>query len=154
MESFFRRVSSIVRKNNNKSYDTDDNEQENHDEEEENNGRRRQFRQMRGRRRSAPDIRRRAPTADKLSMESNQKGTSSEQIDSQRLSAQSSTTALTRKQYSSSGKLSSFNSLILLRIEVKYIAYFQTQSEIRIDTIETFECIIRVLFISNELILF
>ena len=33
MESFLRRVSSIVRKNNTKSLNTDDNEQENHEEE-------------------------------------------------------------------------------------------------------------------------
>jgi hypothetical protein len=103
MESFFRRVSSIVRKNNNKSFDVADNEQENY---EENNLRQRQFRRMRGRRCSAPDVRRRAPTVDRLPLESNQKGTSFEQIDSQRLSTQSSTTILTRKQYSSSGMFS------------------------------------------------
>jgi hypothetical protein len=104
MESFFRRMSSIVRRNSNKSFEPDENEQES-------NGRARHFREMQQRRRSAPDIHRRAPPADKTSMEPEKKITSSEAINSQNLPAQSSTTNLTLKQYSSTGKLSLFNSL-------------------------------------------
>jgi len=103
MESFFRRVSSIVRKNNNKSFDPDN---------EEDNGRQRRFQQMQQRRRSAPDIRRRAPTPiDRIPLEHDKKVTSFEHINSHNLTAQSSTTNLTRKNYNSTGTLFRFNSL-------------------------------------------
>ena len=63
---------------------------------------------MRGRRRSAPDIHRRAPQPDRTPIESTQKVISFERIDSQRLSIQGNSTVLTRRQYSTSGMLSSF----------------------------------------------
>jgi len=120
MESFFRRVSSIVRKNNNKSLDPDRDEQED-------NGQQRRFQQMQQRRRSAPDIRRRAPTpVDRMMMEPDKKVTSFEHINSHNLTAQGSTTNLTRKNFSSTGKLSRFNSLNSSRISF-YFAFFNTK---------------------------
>ena len=101
MQSFFRRMSSIVRKSSNKSScDTDEVENEDNNEE-----RQRKFRQMQQRRRSAPDIHRRAAPADRLVSESNKKVTSFEQINSQNLGIHCYTTGLTRKNFHSSGKL-------------------------------------------------
>jgi hypothetical protein len=104
MESFFRRVSSIVRKGSNKSFDVEEKD-------EEGDGRLRRFRQMQQRRRSAPDIRRRTIPIDEISMESDQKVASFEKINSQNLTIQSSTTIFTRKQSNSTGKFFLFNSL-------------------------------------------
>jgi len=104
MESFFRRVSSIVRKSNNKDFDPDENEQENHQ-------RQTSFREMQQRRRSAPAIRRSSIPVDKIPMESNQKITSAEQINSENQAAHSNTTNLTRKHCNPTSKISLFNSV-------------------------------------------
>lgn len=117
MESFFRRMSSIVRKGSNKSSDVEENEQENNDD----NERQRHFRQMQQRRRSAPDIRRRANPVDKTSLESDQKVTSFEQINSQNLTIQTSTGSLTRKQHNSTGKKFRFD---FLRNKLLYLISF------------------------------
>ncbi|CAF4708405.1 unnamed protein product, partial [Rotaria magnacalcarata] len=66
MESFFRRISSIVRRNSNKSPDIDEHDDEDAEQQE-------YFRQMRERRLSAPDIRRRTDAADQVLMGSDQK---------------------------------------------------------------------------------
>jgi hypothetical protein len=91
-------MSSIVRKNSNKSSDADENESENSQDE---NIRQQHFRQMQQRRRSAPDIRRRTTPIEKTSLESDQIGTSFEQINTQNLMTQTSTNNLARKQYNS-----------------------------------------------------
>jgi hypothetical protein len=106
MESFFRRMSSIVRKNNNKSFDPDENEQENHGDD---NERHKQFRYMQGRRRSAPDMRRRTIPVGRIPTESDQEFTSVEQINSSKMTLQTSTSILPRKHYYSTGKLFSLN---------------------------------------------
>jgi hypothetical protein len=104
MESFFRRVSSIVRKNSNKDFDPDENEQENHQ-------RQASFREMQQRRRSAPAIRRSSIPVDKLPMESDQKITSIEQINSENQTVHSNTINLTRKHWNPTSKIFLFNSV-------------------------------------------
>ncbi len=100
MESFFRRMSSIVRKSSNKSSDADENESEDGQDD---NMRQRYFRQMQQRRRSAPDIHRRANLIDRLPLEADHKVTSFEQINTQNLTIQTSNSNLTRK-YSATSK--------------------------------------------------
>ncbi|CAF0796306.1 unnamed protein product [Rotaria sordida] len=94
MESFFRRMSSIVRRNSNKSTDADEHDEDDNQQQE-------RFRQIRERRLSAPDIHRRTMPVDRIPMESDQKATLFEQINSPKLTAQSSSNILTRKNYRS-----------------------------------------------------
>jgi hypothetical protein len=77
-------------------------EQEIDDEESE---RQRQFRRLQDRRRSAPDIHRRGLLTDRLVMVSHQKGTSSEQINSERIIMYNNIANRSRKLYNSTGKL-------------------------------------------------
>ena len=66
--------------------------------------------------RSAPDIRRRTTPIDKLPLESDQKGTSFEQINSQNLSTQMSNNNLSWKQHSNTtSKSSSCYSIAIYR---------------------------------------
>jgi hypothetical protein len=104
MKSFLHRMSSIVRRNSNKSTDEDENE-------EENNEQQTYFREMQERRRSAPDIHRRAMPITGVPMESDENGTSIEQITSKRVATRINTTLLTRNKYSSMRKSFLFNSL-------------------------------------------
>lgn len=102
MESFFRRMSSMVRRNSNKSSDIDENDEEDNEQQE-------HFRQMRGRRLSAPDIRRRPIPVDRIPMESDQTITLIEKSNFPKLTTQTSTTILTYKQHRPTGKLFPFN---------------------------------------------
>ncbi len=104
MKSFLHRMSSIVRKNSNKSTDGDENEEGNNEQE-------RYFREMQERRRSAPDIRRRAIANAEIPMESDENGTSIEQMNSQKVVTQINLTLLTRNKYSSMRKSFLFHSL-------------------------------------------
>jgi hypothetical protein len=97
-------MSSIVRKSSNKSSDADENESVHSQDED---LRQRHFQQLQQRRRSAPDIRRRTTPIDKLPLESDQKGTSFEQINSQNLSTQMSNNNLSWKQHSNTTSKSS-----------------------------------------------
>jgi hypothetical protein len=97
MKSFLHRMSSIVRKNSIKSTDGDENEEENNEQE-------RYFREMQERRRSAPDIHRRAIPIAEIPMELDENGTSIEQMNSQRVATQINPTLLTRNKYSSMRK--------------------------------------------------
>ena len=101
MESFLRRMSSIVRKNNHKSSDPGDNEDDNDQEEieEENH-----FQRLQQRRRSAPDIRRRTNQGEKTPIELDQKVISVEEINSKTLIRHTNTNSFIRKQYQSTGK--------------------------------------------------
>ncbi len=92
MDSFFQRVSSLVRRNSQKLF-----EQEIDDEEEQNQ--QRQFHHLAGRRRSAPDIHRHVPAINRLIRTPAHKGTSDEQI-----ASHSHTNFLPRKNYTSTGK--------------------------------------------------
>ncbi|CAF0878881.1 unnamed protein product [Rotaria sp. Silwood1] len=92
MESFFQRMSSFVIRNSNKFIEQDINEIENE--------RQRQFTYLQERRCSAPDIRRRGITIDRLTRVLDQKGTSEEQI-----TTHFNAHMLSRKHYNSIGKL-------------------------------------------------
>jgi hypothetical protein len=92
MQSFFQRVSSIIRRNSSKLI-----EQKIDDEEE--NSRQRQFHSLAERRRSAPDIQRRALAINRLVQIPSQKRTSAEQI-----TIHVVTDMFSRKQYNSIGK--------------------------------------------------
>ncbi|CAF2521023.1 unnamed protein product [Rotaria sp. Silwood2] len=98
-------MSSIVRRNSNKSSDIDEHDEEDNEQHE-------HFRQTRERRLSAPDIRRRTVPVDRISSESDQKATLSEQINSSKLTTQTGSSILTRKHYRSGGELYLFNSFI------------------------------------------
>ena len=98
MESFFRRMSSIVRKNSNKSVESDENEREEH------------FRYLQERRRSAPDIHRRGVPLERIVLDSGQKDCPLEKLISQSMINQSSTGILARKQYHLTGKSRAFRS--------------------------------------------
>ncbi|CAF0897394.1 unnamed protein product [Rotaria sp. Silwood1] len=95
MESFFRRMSSIVRRNSNKSSDVDEHDEEDNEQQQQ------RFRQMRERRLSAPDIRRRAMPVDRISSEFDQKATLFEQTNSPKLMTRTNTNIVTRKNYRS-----------------------------------------------------
>jgi len=73
MESFFQRVSSVVRRHSNKFFEQDMDD-------EDKNERQRQFQYLAGRRRSAPDIPRRGVTIHRLIEIPAHKGISDEQI--------------------------------------------------------------------------
>ncbi|UJR28818.1 hypothetical protein I4U23_010042 [Adineta vaga] len=88
MESFFRRMSSIVSKNSFKSTDVNENEQENS---EEDYGRLRCFREMQERRKSAPDIHRRANATSIASMQIEENDISTEQMNLPRSTTTSKT---------------------------------------------------------------
>lgn len=108
MESFLRRMSSIVRKTNHKSSDPGDNEDDNDQEEIDEES---HFHRLQQRRRSAPDIRRRTNQGEKTPIELDQKVISVEEINSQSLIRHINTNSFTRKQYQSIGKSSHwFNS--------------------------------------------
>ena len=96
MESFLRRMSSIVRKGSNKSSDARDNDDEQHQE---------HFQYLQQRRRSAPDIRRRNNQVEKTSMELDQKVTSVEEIHSRTSILSTNTSNFIRKQHQSISKL-------------------------------------------------
>ncbi|CAF3520493.1 unnamed protein product [Rotaria socialis] len=104
MESFFRRMSSIVRRNSNKSPDIDEHNGEDAEQQE-------YFRQMRERRLSAPDIRRRSHAVDRVLMESDQKIALFQQTSLQKLTPQTSIGLPTGKQNRSKGMLFLFNSM-------------------------------------------
>jgi len=97
MKSFLHRMSSIVRRNSNKSTDEDENEDENNEQPT-------YFREMQERRRSAPDIHRRAMPITGVPTELDENGTSIEQITSKRVATRINTTLLTRNKYSSMRK--------------------------------------------------
>lgn len=103
MESFLRRMSSIVRKNPHQSFDPgdhqNDDDQEEEEEEEENH-----FHRLQQRRQSAPDIRRRANQTDKIRTELDQKVISVEEINSQTHIRHTNTSSFIRKQSHSTGK--------------------------------------------------
>lgn len=97
-------MSSIVRRNSNKSPDIDEHAHDDTEQQE-------YFRQMRERRLSAPDIRRRTHAVDRVQMGSNQKIALFEQTSLQKLTGQTSTGLPTRKQNRSKGMLFLFNSM-------------------------------------------
>jgi hypothetical protein len=93
MESFFRRVSSIVIRKSSRFFEQD------MDDDEDNNQQQRQFEYLAGRRRSAPDIHRNSAPVNRLIQIPTHKGISDEQI-----ARRSHAHMLSRKHYNSTGK--------------------------------------------------
>lgn len=116
MESFFRRMSSIVRKNSNKSVESDENEREE------------QFRYLQQRRRSAPDIRRRGVPLERIALDSSEQDSSTERLVSHSIINQSSTGILARKQYDSTGKSIVYRSDLTCPMERMRIEFVSTDS--------------------------
>lgn len=90
-------MSSIVRRNSNKSTSIDKDDDDDDQSQE-------YFQQMRQRRLSAPDIRRRMNPVDRTQIGSDQKVKLTEQSSLPKLSTQTSTGLLTRRQYKSISK--------------------------------------------------
>ena len=97
MESFFRRMSSIIRRHSNQSDHSETND-DNHEQQV-------RFRQMQRRQFSAPDVRRRTNLIDRISTEFSRRFTLFEQVNSSKLITKMNTTIPIREQYKFRGKL-------------------------------------------------
>jgi hypothetical protein len=101
MESFFRRMSSIVKNKSNKSTDVDQDDETNNEQQQQ---QQQQFRRIQQRRRSAPDIHRRSANHERKSNDVDYDETIGEQIRSRMINNATSTAVSPQMHHNAEGK--------------------------------------------------